>query len=53
MNKFSVLALLLIIGMASAISNDTDIFLGEDHAPGFIPLNEGKDDMFYWLFRSR
>jgi serine carboxypeptidase-like clade 4 len=34
------------------VSRCDDIFLGENHVPGFIKLGE-TDDMFYWLFKSR
>eukprot|EP01017_Pseudomicrothorax_dubius_P039852 TRINITY_DN6168_c0_g1_i4.p1 TRINITY_DN6168_c0_g1~~TRINITY_DN6168_c0_g1_i4.p1 ORF type:complete len:439 (-),score=84.20 TRINITY_DN6168_c0_g1_i4:144-1460(-) len=34
-------------------SKNDDIFLGEDHHPGFVPLNDKGEDYFYWLFRSR
>ena len=46
--KFILIAALL----ATALASD-DIFLGEVHYPGFVPLSDDGDDMFYWLFLSR
>lgn len=40
---------LLIISSLMA----SDIFLNEDHHPGFITVTDKGDDLFYWLFRSR
>jgi cathepsin A (carboxypeptidase C) len=34
------------------LSRQDDIFLGENHVPGFIQLND-EDDLFFWLFKSR
>lgn len=31
----------------------SEIFLNEDHHPGFITVTEQGDDLFYWLFKSR
>jgi cathepsin A (carboxypeptidase C) len=50
--KLFILAVLLVSSYGIKPKNDTDIFLGEDHYPGLVKLND-KDDMFYWLFKSR
>jgi cathepsin A (carboxypeptidase C) len=45
-------ALLISIFLISSLFA-ADIFLNEDHHPGFITVTEQGDDLFYWLFKSR
>lgn len=45
----------ILIGITLVIvggSSPDDIFLGEQHEPGFINLEKG-GDLFYWFFPSR
>jgi len=50
MNRLQITLLILAVGFTMAIKNDSDIFLGEVHYPGLIPINDARDDIFYWLF---
>ena len=50
MNK-QIFALLFLC--TATFAADSDIFLGEDHHPGFITIRDNGDDLFYWLFKSR
>ena len=45
---FSLFFLALVLPSLTA-----DIFLNEDHYPGFINVTDQGDDLFYWLFKSR
>jgi cathepsin A (carboxypeptidase C) len=51
MNTYKVVLLLAAV-LAISVRAEEDMFLGEDHEPGFINLDKG-GDLFYWLFKSR
>ena len=51
--KVFFLASLLFLSLLSAPCFTSDIFLNEDHYPGFINVTDQGDDLFYWLFKSR
>ena len=46
------LGVLFSVLLSASSKDESDIFLGEDHKAGLIPMKDG-DDMFYWLFKSR
>ena len=50
--KLLILAVVAALAVANLPNND-DIFLNEDHEPGFIKVKDDGSDLFYWLFRSR
>eukprot|EP01016_Furgasonia_blochmanni_P004647 TRINITY_DN1179_c0_g1_i10.p2 TRINITY_DN1179_c0_g1~~TRINITY_DN1179_c0_g1_i10.p2 ORF type:complete len:459 (+),score=149.12 TRINITY_DN1179_c0_g1_i10:67-1443(+) len=54
MSSFKIALFLVLVASSYAAYqyNSSDIFLGEDHVPGFINIADGAD-LFYWLFRSR
>lgn len=47
-SKLALLLVTLVLSVSSA-----DIFLNEDHYPGFVNVTDKGDDLFYWLFKSR
>lgn len=44
---------LLTLLLPTFCFNSSEIFLNEDHYPGFINVTDQGDDLFYWLFKSR
>lgn len=47
-SKLALLLVTLVLSVSCA-----DIFLNEDHYPGFVNVTDKGDDLFYWLFKSR
>ena len=52
--KMKAILITLTILLACVYAEQADdIFLGEDHEPGFITIRDNGSDLFYWLMRSR
>ena len=47
-SKLALLLVTLVLSVSCA-----DIFLNEDHYPGFVNVTDKGDDLFFWLFKSR
>jgi len=46
----TIIAFTFLIAIGTATN---DIWLNEDHEPGFIKVRKDGSDLFYWLMKSR